>query len=143
RPLVDRPEHLGGTCQIRQRQVEEQVLSRSCRWRLPGDVVVVVSAVLNGVVEDRRIGRQPGDREIVDVALQGSAVQQHTGDIVEPQALAQIVKRLGCYHCAAFRLDGSGAASCSLPRSRSSKSPMLSIVTSAGGKALIAFASWA
>ena len=73
---------------------KNSVFARSCRRCLPGDVGVVVSAVLDGVVEDRGIRGQPGDRELVDVALQRAAVQQLARDVVEPQALAQIVEVL-------------------------------------------------
>ena len=58
-------------------------------------VLVVHGAVLDRIVEDRRVRREPRHRELVDVALQRAAVQQLAGDVVEPQALAEIVELLG------------------------------------------------
>ena len=46
-------------------------------------------AVRDRMVEDRRVRGQPGDRQLVDVALQRAAGQQVAGDVVEPEALAQ------------------------------------------------------
>ena len=44
------------------------------------------------MIEDRRIRGEPGHRKLVDVALQRAAVQQLAGDVVEPEALAEIVQ---------------------------------------------------
>ena len=49
-------------------------------------------AVLDGVIEDRRVRGEPGHRELVDIALQRAAIQQLTGDVVEPEALAEVVE---------------------------------------------------
>jgi hypothetical protein len=50
------------------------------------------------MIKDRRVRCEPGHRKFVDVALQRAAVQQLAGDIVEPQALAEIVKRPRRFH---------------------------------------------
>src|SRR5664280_1322381 len=65
---------------------------------LLADRGVVGRAVLEGVVEDRRIRGQAGHGPFADVAPQRSCIQQVTGDIVEPEALAQVVKQLGGVH---------------------------------------------
>jgi hypothetical protein len=56
------------------------------------DRVIVVIAVPDRMVEDRRVGRQPGDRQLVDVAPEGAGPQQIACDVVEPEALAQIAR---------------------------------------------------
>jgi hypothetical protein len=97
--LVNGFEQVGRPGQILQRQIEKQVLARSARPHLLADRVVVRGTVLDGVVEDRGIGGEPGHRELVDVVFKRPAAQQIAGDIVEPDALAQIVQLPGCVHC--------------------------------------------
>src|SRR6185437_1811876 len=127
---------LGGPRQVGQREIEEHVLCRFRRGRYLGNVSVVGRAVLDGVVEDGRVRGEPGHRELVDVALQRPVIQQLAGDIVEPQALAEIVEHRGWFHRVAFRLDAKGCeATGRCGSSPTSKSLMRSIVTSAGGKA--------
>src|SRR6185312_14372840 len=143
RPVEHRPEQIGGTGQVRQRQGEEQVLSQSGRGRT-GNVLVVHGAVLDRIVEDRRVRGQPCHRKIVDVAFQRAAVQQLAGDVVEPEALAEIVQLPGRGHRLTFWLETRVFSVAPIrARSRSSRSPMRSMVTSAGGKALITLASCA
>src|SRR5262249_34526825 len=81
-----------------ERQLEEQVLTRLAFPDLLPDRGVVGRAVLDGVVEDRRVGREPGHGEFVDVARERAALQQVAGDVVEPQALAPLVERLRRLH---------------------------------------------
>ena len=52
---------------------------------------VVGPAVLDGVVENGRIRGQTGDGEFIDVALERPGVEQVAGDVVEPEALAEVV----------------------------------------------------
>src|SRR3984893_18749292 len=59
---------------------------------------VIVIAVLDRVVEDCRVGRQPGDRKLVNVAAQRAAAQQVACDVVEPEALAEVVEGLSRLH---------------------------------------------
>jgi len=44
------------------------------------------------VIEDRWIGRQPRDGELMDIAFKSPAVQQVSRDVVKAEALAQVVK---------------------------------------------------
>jgi len=44
-------------------------------------------ALGDGMVEDRGVRGEPGDRQLVDVALERAAGQQMAGDIIELQAL--------------------------------------------------------
>src|SRR5262249_49140223 len=60
--------------------------------QLAPDGVVIVAAVLDGVVEDRRVRRQAGDGEFVDIAAQRAGSQQVARDVVEPEALPQVVQ---------------------------------------------------
>src|SRR6185437_747825 len=50
------------------------------------------------MIENRGFRRQSRHRELGDVALQDAVVQQIAGDVVEPQTLTQIVKRLCWCH---------------------------------------------
>jgi hypothetical protein len=43
---------------------------------------------MDRVVENRRVGRQPGNGQFVDIALEQAAVQEVACDIVKPEALA-------------------------------------------------------
>ncbi len=55
-------------------------------------------AILDGVVEDRRIRREARDRQLVDVPRQRAGGEQITRDVVEPEALTQIVEFPGSRH---------------------------------------------
>src|SRR5215469_14375125 len=50
------------------------------------------------MVEDRGIGCESGDGELVDVSLERAAVQQVAGNVVEPQTLTLMVEKLCCFH---------------------------------------------
>src|SRR5262249_16064178 len=74
--------------------------SRLALRQLAFDRVVVVFAVLDRVIKDRRVGGQPGDRQLVDVAPEHGRPQQVARDVVKPKALAEIVKCSSCVHSA-------------------------------------------
>ena len=101
----DGPQQIGSPGQIRQRQFEEQIFRRLRARSVPSDVAVVVGAVLDRMIEDRRIRGETRHREFVDVALQRAAVQEVAGDVVEPEALAEIVQGLCRVHRAGSNLD--------------------------------------
>ena len=100
---------------------------------LAGDTAGTIRAAADGVLENRRVGSQPGHRQIGDVARQRAAVQQVTRDVVEPQALALVVQLSG------VGIHGVSSGARLSRRSRrsrmsiSSKSPMRSMAMSAGG----------
>jgi CDGSH-type Zn-finger protein len=73
--LKDRFEQFGRPGQILQRQIEKQILVRSACLHPPLDRSIVRGAILDGVIEDRWIGREPGHRKFVDVVLQRSALR--------------------------------------------------------------------
>ncbi len=50
------------------------------------------------MVEDRRIRGESGDRQLIDVLFERAAVQQVTGNVVEPETLALVVKQLRRFH---------------------------------------------
>ena len=96
--VVDRPEQVRRARQVLDRQVEEQILGRS-RLAKPGaDRGVVGAALADGVVEDRRIRGEPGDRQLVQVARERTVVEHVARDVVEPEALTKIVELCGCFH---------------------------------------------
>ena len=61
-PLVDRPEQIRGLLQIRDRKLEEQILTNNAAPRHRADVVIVCGAFRDRMIEDRRVRRQPRDR---------------------------------------------------------------------------------
>jgi hypothetical protein len=79
-------------------QFEKQSLPCFAFIELVADGGVIVSAILDRVIENRRVGRQPGNGQFVDIALKQAAVQEVPRNIVEPQALAQVVEFLGRFH---------------------------------------------
>src|SRR6266567_7853199 len=89
---MDRPEQVRRLREVVQREFEEEFLPRLAFRELALDGVVVIAAVLDRVVEDRRIRRQSGDRELVDIAAEHARPQQVARDVVEPEALAQIMQ---------------------------------------------------
>jgi hypothetical protein len=93
---MDRREQIRGAAEILDGEVEEQTLAGRTAVELPADFRVVAGTVRDGVVEDRGVGGQAGDRQLVDVALQRAAIEQVAGDVVEPQALAEPVECLVC-----------------------------------------------
>jgi hypothetical protein len=102
--VVNRPEQVRGLRKVLHRQFEKQVFSRLAVREFAFDRVIVVFAVPDSVIEDRGVRCEPRHRKLVDVALQRAAVQQLAGDIVEPQALTEIVERPCRFHRVILRL---------------------------------------
>ncbi len=104
--LVDRLEEIGRIAQVGERQLEEDPLGRRRAYSLLrdvagaelGDLLVVGVTAGDRLVEDRRVGGEAGDRELVDVALQRAVGQHRAGDVVEPEALAHVVQLRGRLH---------------------------------------------
>src|SRR5262252_4236677 len=90
---MDRPEQIRGPSDVSQRQLEEKGLARLAFGELVTNGGIVCGAVPDGVIKDRRIRREPSHRKLADVAF-----EQVSCNIVEPDALAQIVQQLGCFH---------------------------------------------
>ena len=88
--------------------------------RVAGDLLVVGVAGGDRLVEDGRVGGQPGDGQLVDVAAQGAVGEHRAGDVVEPEALADLVQLFGRFHAAPFESftssPGPGRAPCAPPR---------------------------
>jgi hypothetical protein len=97
-PIMDRPEEIGGLLQISDRKPEEQIFARNAAFRHRANVLVVGDALRNRMVEDRRVRGEPRDRKRVDVSFERARRQQIPSDVVEPQALTRIAKRLGRIH---------------------------------------------
>ena len=96
--LVDRPEHLGRAGDVGQGQLEEDVLRPRPLLAQLGDLLVVGVAGADRLVEDRGVGGLTGDVEVVDVALLRPVVEHGAGDVVEPEALSQVVELLRGLH---------------------------------------------
>ncbi len=93
---MDRREQIRRAAKILYGEVEEQPLACGAAINLAADFRVVAGTVRDGVVEDRGVGGQAGDRQFVNIALQRAAIEQVASDVVEPQALAELVECLGC-----------------------------------------------
>jgi len=71
RPLgavPNRPEDVGRAPQILEGEFDEQGFARESGARLLLDAGVVARPAADGLVENRRVGREPGDGQFVDVA---------------------------------------------------------------------------
>src|SRR5437868_4346386 len=102
---MDWPEHVGGAPEVVERQLEEKRLVRLAFGQLLADRRVVSRAVLDGVLEDRWIRCESRRRQLVDVTLERAAIEQVASDVVEPQALAQVVEQFGRFHNVTSRND--------------------------------------
>jgi hypothetical protein len=89
--VVHRSKQISGLDDVLQGYLIKQRLSRIALPHFVTNRSVVGGAVLDGLIEDRGIGGEPGHRQFVDVGFERTADQEITGNIVEPQALAQIV----------------------------------------------------
>lgn len=92
---MDRVEQIGRRGQILQRQSEKQRLAGFARRGLFQDGGIIEIGVLDGFVENGGIGGQAGNGKFVDIALQAATSQQAAGNVVEPQALTELVQ-LSC-----------------------------------------------
>ncbi len=101
---VDRREEVGGVAQVGKRQLEEEILGRGGGGARLGDLLVVGVALRDRLVEDRRVGGEPGDRQTVDVAAEDPLAEHLARDVVEPEALPQLVQSRGRLHSASFRI---------------------------------------
>ena len=88
---MDRPKQIGGPRQVRQGQIEKQVLPGFTTRSALRNVIVVIGAFPDGMIEDGRVRGEPGHRKFSDVALERAAIEQVPRDVIEPQALAKVV----------------------------------------------------
>src|SRR6185436_4871448 len=107
---MDRPEEIGGAGQVLDGELEEKLLTRETRRGLLADRRVVVVAVLDRVVEDRRVRGEPRDRQFPDVAGERPSGEEGARDVVEPEALARVVQLPGSFHRVPFRRAASSSA---------------------------------
>ena len=96
--VVDAAEGVGRAAEVGDRELEEDRLRVEALALKPGDLLVVGLPAADRLVEDRRVGGQPGDVQVADVAVQGAVVEDPPGDVVEPDALAQVVELLRGLH---------------------------------------------
>ena len=69
------PKQIGGLPEIFDRQLEEESFARLTFLQLLADCVVIVVAVLEGVIEYRRVRGKPSDRELLNVLTERAAGQ--------------------------------------------------------------------
>jgi hypothetical protein len=96
--IVDGAEEIGGLRQVLERQGEEQRLAGLALVHQATNRLVVVGAALDRVVEDGRVRGQARDRQLVAIALEGPAGEELARDVVEPEALAELVELLCRFH---------------------------------------------
>src|SRR5258706_5648045 len=131
--VVDLTEQVGGLDQILERQFKEQRFARFALCCLLADRGVVMASVLDGFIEDRWVGGEPRHRKIADVAPQCAVRQQAARDVIEPKALAEIMQLLGRLHDASCYAPAAASLPSSMAESALTRSPIRSIVMSAGG----------
>ena len=102
---MDGAKEVRGSGQVFQRQVEEQALARFPLGGLLGNRLVIKLRVSNRMIEDRRVGCESGDGEVAQVAFQSAAFQQSASNIVEPQALTDLVKLFRGIHDDSFSVE--------------------------------------
>ena len=73
--------------------------------RLLPNALVVCRSIADGFVENRGIGGEAGDRQFFDVAAQRAVVENFPRDVVEPEALTQIVQGLRDGHESHLKSD--------------------------------------
>jgi len=113
---MDRREQIRRPAQILDGEVEEQILGGDQAVALRANIGIIGGAMCHGVVEDRRVRCQAGDRERVDIMLQRTVIEQATGDVVEPQALTEMLQRRGRTLLRHAPCGGEGRAGHSLTR---------------------------
>ncbi len=101
RALEDRKEQIGRLPEVLLRQREEQRFAGLALRELRADRRIVRGAGLDGLIEDRRIRRESGHRQFGDVAPERAGREEVTRDVIEPEALAQVVELLRHLHGAA------------------------------------------
>jgi hypothetical protein len=111
---VDRSEQVRRLRAVLQSDLEEQFFPGLAFRDFALDGVIVVAAVLDRMVEDRGIGREPGDRKLVDIPAEHTSAQQIPGDVVEPETLAQIMQDSSGFHVVTSMVPGFLAAAASL-----------------------------
>ena len=74
-PVIDRSKQIGGLREVLERKREEQPLCRLALGDFASFRIVVVTAVLDRMIKNGRIGCEPSDRQIVDVAPKDSRSQ--------------------------------------------------------------------
>ncbi len=77
--LVHGGEEVGGGAQVGDRELEEEILGRARRGAVTGDLLIVGVAGGDRLVEDRRVGGETCNRELLDVALQGAVARTSCG----------------------------------------------------------------
>ena len=103
--FADRPEEIGGLGQVGKRDIEEQRFARRALGEQIADRGVIGRAALDRVIENGRVRGKARHRPFVDITLQRAAGEEIVGDVVEPDALAEVVKLLGRFHVVTIEVD--------------------------------------
>src|SRR6185369_12635545 len=106
RGVENRPEQIRGAAQVFERELHEQRLAGFAGPGFFADAFVVSGGFADRLVEDGRVRRETGHRKLVDVAAQGSVVENLARDIVKPKPLAEVVQLLGLVHDCSFIVAG-------------------------------------
>ena len=102
RPLEDGQEEVGGLAEVADGERLEDLLGRLALGGQRAQLVVVVRARGDGLLEDGGIGREAGDVAVGDHAGEPSGHEQRAVDVVVPRRLAELLQlderaRRGCY----------------------------------------------
>src|SRR5262249_47107524 len=102
-PGKDWSKQIRGARQVGKCERKEQVFFRPRRWPQAGDIRIVSRAFPDRLIENRRVRGEAGYGELADVVLQRAAVKEIAGNIVEPEALSEIVEFAVRVHGVTFK----------------------------------------
>src|SRR5262245_28169117 len=95
---MDWAEQVGRPSEVFQGQLEEEIFAALTLRDFFANRGIVGRASLDGTLKNGWVGRETRDRQILDVVLESARVQMVTRDVIEPDALAQVVEQLSRFH---------------------------------------------
>ena len=95
---MNRTEEIGGAGEVLDRELEEDILGGLPFVGHRADGAVVSGAGADGTLEDGRVRSEPGNGHLLDVAGEHAGIEKIAGDVVEPDALAQVMQQVGGAH---------------------------------------------
>jgi hypothetical protein len=98
RGIKNRPEQIGGFCQIFESKLEKQLLTGLPGLHLRAGRLIVEPGVADGVIEDARIRCESADSQFTDAAFERTANEQPPRNVVEPEALTHVMQLSGGFH---------------------------------------------
>ena len=92
------PEQICGGDEIFQSKFEKQSLAGFSFGELLPDRIIIGVTVFNGVIKNCGVRREASDGEFIPVALERTAIEEISCNIIQPEALADVVELLRRFH---------------------------------------------